>query len=207
MKAKMLVAVTLGLGAVGSVCFISCVRAQAVPNGDFETPRVTGFQYSISGGSFTFVGGNGGHGSAFVGGTGISAAGSLFTYANPGNTSQVAFLQGAAGNFFYEDVDFAKPGHYVVCFDAAARGHGSSTHGGSDHEDFNVLVRGKVVGTFEPSAIDYVSFTTSSFWVTCTNPITLEFQGVDSAGDDETAFIDNVSIEQARFVKREPLTR
>ena len=184
---------------------ITAANAQSVANGDFEAPRVNGYVYNVAGGSFTFVE----H-------SGIAAAGSGFTYGNTSNSTQVAFLQfgtdsllGGTASSFYEDVYIAKPGEYVVTFSAAQRGLGSAHHitpHPSDLQDFSVLINGYEVGTYQPPGTDYTSFTTSRFTVNRPESITLEFRGIDSLGDDETAFIDNVSIAaDNQYVKRKPL--
>ena len=52
-----------------------------------------------------------------------------------------------------------------------------------------MLVDGTVVGSFTPSGTSYQSYTTAVFTVTA-GAHTITFQGLDSAGGDNTAFID-----------------
>ena len=56
-----------------------------------------------------------------------------------------------------------------------------------------MLIDGNVVGTFTPSSTSYQSYSTATFTVTA-GAHTITFQGLDSAGGDNTAFIDGVSI-------------
>ena len=60
------------------------------------------------------------------------------------------------------------------------------------HQNFEVLVDGVVVGTFTPSGTSYQGFSTAVSGAGRVHTIT--FQGLDSAGGDNTAFIDDVSI-------------
>ena len=63
-----------------------------------------------------------------------------------------------------------------------------------------MLIDGNVVGTFTPSGTSYQSFTTAAFTVTA-GTHTITFQGLDSAGGDNTAFIDQVAtVAQATIV-------
>jgi hypothetical protein len=117
----------------------------------------------------------------------VSANGSGFTGGNPNapEGTQVAFLQGT-GSFSQAVAGWAA-GSYVISFDAAQRGYGPS------HQDFEVLVDGSVVATFTPSGTSYQSYSTAAFTVTAGSH-TIAFQGLDSAGGDNTAFIDAVAI-------------
>ena len=56
-----------------------------------------------------------------------------------------------------------------------------------------MLVDGVVVGTFTPSGTSYQTYTTSVFTVTAGSH-TITFQGLDTAGGDNTAFIDSIII-------------
>ena len=58
-------------------------------------------------------------------------------------------------------------------------------------QDFEVLVDGIVVGTFTPSGTSYQSYSTSAFTVTAGSH-TIAFQSLDTAGGDNTAFVDQV---------------
>ena len=50
-----------------------------------------------------------------------------------------------------------------------------------------------VVGTFTPSGTGYPAITTAAFTVAA-GTHTITFQGLDTAGGDNTAFIDNVRL-------------
>ena len=52
-----------------------------------------------------------------------------------------------------------------------------------------MLVDGMVVGTFTPSGTSYQSYSTAAFTVTAGSH-TIAFQGLDTAGGDNTAFVD-----------------
>ena len=57
-----------------------------------------------------------------------------------------------------------------------------------------MLVDGVVVGTFTPSGTSYQTYTTSTFSVAA-GAHTIKFLGLDSAGGDNTAFVDAVAIQ------------
>ena len=101
--------------------------------------------------------------------------------------SQVVFLQNSGS--VHQAVTFAA-GTYTIGFSAAQRGNG----GGG--QTFQVLVDGKVVGSFTGlTGSAYQAMTTSSFTVTAgTHVVTI--QGTDLNGGDSTAFIDQVSVTQ-----------
>ena len=126
---------------------------------------------------------------AFSGSSGISGNNSGFTSGNPPapQGSQVAFLQ-ETGSFTQTVADWAA-GSYVLTFDAAQRGNY-----GVSGQNFNVLIDGNIVGTFTPSGTSYQSYSTAVFTVTTAGLLTITFQGLDSAGGDNTAFIDGVSV-------------
>jgi glucose/arabinose dehydrogenase len=122
----------------------------------------------------------------FVGGAGVAANGSGFTASNPDapEGGQVAFLQGQ-GSFSQAVAGWAA-GTYVVTFDAASRG-------GTQAQDFEVLVDGQVVSTFTPSGAAYQSYATAAFAVSA-GTHTIAFQGLDTVGGDNTAFIDAIQV-------------
>ena len=60
-------------------------------------------------------------------------------------------------------------------------------------DGFNVLVDGAVVGTFTPAGPAYQGYVTAAFTVAA-GPHTITFQGLDTAGGDNTTFIDDVSV-------------
>ena len=119
---------------------------------------------------------------------GVAGNGSGFTAGNPiaPQGSQVAFLQ--ATGTISQVVDFAAAGSYLIGVSAAQRGN----HGTSD-EEVQVLVDGTVVGTITPADTSYATYTTASFNVTAGNH-TITFVGVDPTNADDTALLDQVSI-------------
>ena len=125
---------------------------------------------------------------SFSGQTGIAANNSKFTAGNPSAPvgTQVAFLQRTGS--MSQNVSGWAAGIYVITFDAAQRGNYQWSQ-----QDFNVLVDGKVVSTFTPSGTSYQSYSTAAFTVTA-GTHTITFQGLDSAGGDNTAFIDQVTV-------------
>ena len=56
-----------------------------------------------------------------------------------------------------------------------------------------MLVDGVVISTFTPSGTSYLSYSTATFTVTAGSH-TIKFLGLDSAGGDNTAFIDQISV-------------
>ena len=128
---------------------------------------------------------------AFSGSSGISGNNSGFTSGNPPAPQgvQVAFLQGTGS--FTQTVTGWAAGTYVLTFDAAQRGNYQASQ-----QNFNVLIDGNVVGTFTPSGTSYQSYSTAAFTVTA-GTHTITFQGLDSAGGDNTAFLDQVAVAAA----------
>jgi hypothetical protein len=125
---------------------------------------------------------------AFSGSSGISGNNSGFTSSNPvaPQGAQVAFLQNTGS--FSQSVTGWAAGSYVLTFDAAQRG-GSNQ---ASRQNFEVLVDGVVVGTFTPLGTNYQSYSTTAFTVTA-GTHTITFQGLDSAGGDNTAFVDQIA--------------
>jgi hypothetical protein len=124
----------------------------------------------------------------YAGSAGVSANGTGFTAGNPDapEGAQVGFLQ-QTGSFSQSVAGWAA-GSYTISFDAAQRGNYQWSQ-----QDFAVLVDGAVVGTFTPSGTSYRGYTTATFTVAAGSH-TITFQGLDSAGGDNTAFLDAVSV-------------
>ena len=135
------------------------------------------FRYDPAGSAWTFSGS-----------AGISANGSGFTWANPPapEGSQVAFLQGNGS--FSQSVAGWAAGTYTLSFEAAQRANYQASQ-----QDFEVLVDGVVISTFTPSGTSYQSYTTAAFTVSAGSH-TITFQGLDSAGGDNTAFVDEIAV-------------
>jgi hypothetical protein len=158
------------------------LAAQPAPLNDngFELPAAAAgtFKYNPSGTPWTYTGT-----------AGVAENVSAFTGSNPNapQGSQVAFLQQTGK--VSQAVNFAA-GTYTLSFAAAQR----VNFGGGN--TFQVLVDGKVVGTYNTLAGGgYTSLTTTSFTVTA-GTHTVTFQGTNLNGGDNTAFIDAVVVTQ-----------
>ena len=126
----------------------------------------------------------------FTGDAGVAGNGSGFTGGNPDSPSggQVAFLQGTGS--ISQSVNLAA-GSYVVSFQAAQRG--KVNHGG---QTIRVIVNNMPVGTaIAPASSTYASYTTSAALTFATDGMhTIELEGTNAPGGDNTAFISNVMI-------------
>ena len=121
----------------------------------------------------------------FVGNAGISGNGSAFTNGDPNAPagSQVAFLQ--TTGTISQSVTFAAAGSYQLSFQSIQRV--------GNQQDFQVLVDGNVVGTFQPTGSSYQFFATSSFTASAGSH-TITFKGLNTIGGDNTAFLDAVNL-------------
>ena len=171
-----------------NTAFIDQASIDAAPlpplhDGGFETPSVgsggSAYQYDPAASPWTFVGL-----------AGVSGNGSAFTYGNPSapQGSQVAILQGTGS--FSQQVTLAA-GTYAVSFGAAQRAYNQSSS-----QTFYVSIDGFAVGTFRPSGAAYSAYTTHSLMVAA-GAHTIAFIGINPNGGDNTAFIDQVSINVA----------
>jgi RHS repeat-associated protein len=152
-----------------------------VPNSGFETPVIGAgsFQYGPTGGTWSFVGG------------GISGNGSGFTSGNPAAPDgvQVAFLQGGATSSISQTLSGFQAGFtYTISFKAAQRGNFNT--GG---QDFDVYLDSTLLATFFPSGTSYATYSTPVFTTTAGSHA-LRFVGRNTAGGDNTAFIDAVTV-------------
>ena len=174
---------TAFIDAIG-IAVASSPTTPAVGDASFEAVSAgsSGYVYNPSGSAWTFSpqGSNTG--------SGVTGNNSPFTSGDPNapQGSQVAFLQSAGT--ISQAISFAAAGSYQISFDAIQRGN--NNHGG---ENFEVLVDGNVVGTFQPSGSSYQLETTAAFTVGAGSH-TITFEGLDSVGGDNTAFLDAVSI-------------
>ncbi len=138
------------------------------------------YAYDPTGSAWTFSGTPGN-------GSGISGNGSGFTSGNPSapQGSQVAFLQGSCS--ITQSVTGWAAGSYTLSFDAAQRGNPGGV------QNFEVLIDGNAVGAFEPTTTSYQVYTTTTFTVSA-GAHTIEFLGMNSAGGDDTDFLDDVTV-------------
>jgi hypothetical protein len=148
-----------------------------VPNAGFEGPYLAGGRASSpAGASWTFAGTSG-----------VTGNRSALTSGNPNapQGAQVAFL-GPTGDISQMVSGWAAGAYQLRFF--AAQGAANSTP-----QSFQVLIDGKVVGTFRPGSTAYAQYTTRSFTVTG-GPHTIEFQALNADGGNGTVFLDNVEV-------------
>jgi subtilase family serine protease len=124
----------------------------------------------------------------FSGTAGVAGNGSAFTSGNPSapQGTQVAFLQFTGS--ISQTVNFAS-GNYTLSFSAAQRQNYQASR-----QVIEVTVDGNVVGTITPSGTSYATYTTSSFTVTAGSH-TIAFLGLNPNGGDNTAFLDQITIQ------------
>ena len=156
----------------------------AVPSGianfSFETPRVAGYAYDLTGGSWIFSG-------ASPDGSGILADGSAFGNPNAPDGSQAGFVQ-EYGTISQTLSGFVPGTVYTITY-AAAQRSGDNQNGG---ESWNVLIDGKVIQTNAPGGTSYTTYT-ARFTATATTH-KLGFAGTDLATGDNTVYLDDVQI-------------
>jgi hypothetical protein len=170
-------------GAVSGTASVTVsTTAAALLDAGFETPAVGqgNFQYAPTGTPWTYSGN-----------AGVTANGSGFSANNPAapEGSQVGFLQFTGS--FSQVVSGLAAGSYQLSFSAAQRGNWQASR-----QDFRVLVDGLVVGVFNPASTSYALATTAAFTLTA-GTHTFTFQGLDTAGGDNTAFVDNIQLVSA----------
>jgi hypothetical protein len=162
------------------------ITAPTVGDLGFENVGVgSGYAYNPSGSAWTFSGSS-------PDGSGITGNNSPFTGSNPlaPQGSQVAFIQETGS--ISQSIPSWGTGTYQLSFSSAQRGDNNNTG-----EDFEVLVDQAVVGSFMPGSSSYQTLTTPTFSITTAGTHTIEFLGVDTAGGDNTALIDNVQLVSA----------
>ena len=124
----------------------------------------------------------------FAGSSGIAANNSAFTSGNPpapaGHTGRLP-----AGNWL-DHPDRHRLGRRLLRAHLRRR---PARNYQASHQDFEVLIDGTVISTFTPSSTSYLSYSTATFTVTAGSH-TIKFLGLDSAGGDNTAFVDAVTL-------------
>ena len=156
--------------------------ANAVQDGGFENPNVgvgpTAYKLNPTGTPWTYTGQ-----------AGVAGNGSAFTSGNPSapEGTQVGVIQQTGK--MSQTVNLAA-GTYSVSFAAAQRGNFQVSS-----QTIEVLVDNLIVGVFTPAGASYSTLTTGPFTVT-TGTHTLSIVGLDPNGGDNTAFIDQVTVNQ-----------
>ena len=130
----------------------------------------------------------------YAGATGISGNSSDFTSGNPPAPEglQVAFIQGGSSSSISQSLFVSQGGQVQVMLQAAQRGN-CCGQGGSA-QDFEVLIDNTSLGVFRPAGTSYEEVTTAASSVTA-GAHTLKLVGRDSAGGDNTVFVDNVRVQ------------
>lgn len=152
-----------------------------VNGGDMEDPLILvprGYVYRPTGGSITFSGSSG-----------LTLGGTLFTSGNPAPPQglQALFIQGTGQANLVVDIPAAAV--YRFHFKAALRGNTSNQEQTIEvTTGSNELAEVKVIGT------NYNNYITLSIHLSAGNH-TLKFKGLNPAGGDNTAFIDDVRLE------------
>src|SRR5262249_36313878 len=126
----------------------------------------------------------------YSGGAGVTGNGSGFTGGNPNapEGTQVAFLQQTGS--FSQQVGGLAAGTDQISFMAAQRANYQASR-----QDFQVLVDGTNLAKFTPSGTSYALYTTSAFTLSA-GTHTISFVGLDTAGGDNTVFLDSVALNQ-----------
>jgi hypothetical protein len=156
-----------------------------ISNGSFEAPALTTgtFQVAPTGTAWQFTGD-----------TGVTTNNSPFNLAGPNAPDgvQAAFLKGTGT---ISQSVYLAAGFYNISYEAAQRDQDQSSY-----QSIEVLVDGVVVGTATPAKppfgttkTSYGLYNTSNFTVAA-GMHTIEFLGLNPQGGDNTAFIDNVTL-------------
>jgi hypothetical protein len=130
----------------------------------------------------------------FSGTAGIAANDSGIIVGNPPAPQgvQVAYLEQTGS--FSQDVPGWIPGTYQLSITAAQRASNPS------RQDFKVLIDGVSIpfttgDTITPAGTSYWNYTSAPFTISNPGSHTITLQGLDTAGGDNTAFIDQVAVE------------
>lgn len=153
--------------------------------GGFESPRLTAgtFQYRPvgGGGGWTF-GSSGGGGVA--GDSGIVSNGSAFNNPTAPEGTQAALIQ-SYGTISQTFAGFTPGTLYTITYAAAQRG-------GQAGQSWNVVIDGSVIKTNTPGSTNYTAY--NATFTASSTLHTLSFVGTNTAGGDNTVFLDNVRI-------------
>lgn len=168
-----------GLSVAGAT---TSVTESAISDGSFETPALAAktYRYAATGSAWTFGAG-----------AGIAGNRSGFTSSNPSapDGTQVAFLQGKGT---MTQSIYLEAGAYSISFLAAQRGACQSSY-----QKLYITVDGNRVAYVTPTSSSYGSYQTQNFYVSTSGMHTIVFKGLNPGGGDNTALVDDVSIESA----------
>jgi hypothetical protein len=169
-----LTAAAIPTAAMGSGC--TDIAGTTLTQCGFETPVLGdgNFTYGTTGSAWNF--------SPF---SGISSNHSNFTDSQSAPDGvQVAFIQGASS--FSQSIGGFVDSAYTLTFSAARR------LSGGGNQDFEVQLDALTLGTFEPASTIYENLSAS--FIATPGTHTLTFLGLDTAGGDNTTFIDNLKL-------------
>jgi hypothetical protein len=170
----------------GNTAFLDKVAISAVTSvtdGSFESPGLPAGTYRCAPDGSPWQ---------FGGSAGVSSYSSAFTSGNSlaPDGSQVAYIQ---RNGSISQSVYLYAGTYNLSMEAAQRA--SNAH----CQEFEVLVDGANVAMVTPAGISYASYQTSNFTV-ATGMHAVQFVGLNPKGGGNTAFIDEVTIDDADFI-------
>ncbi|AMV40931.1 fibronectin type III domain-containing protein [Planctomyces sp. SH-PL62] len=161
------------------------VSPRALVGGDFATPQLAAGTHAAApvGSQWTFSAASG------LDGAGLAADGSAMTLGNPSAPSggQAAFVRGAGS--ITQTTANLHAGRYKVSFKAAQRSPSAAA------QDFKVTIDGVEVGRFTPAGSTYAAYATATFDAPA-GVHSLAIVGLNSAGGDVAALLDDVSMER-----------
>lgn len=172
---------SVNVGTNGGSPFNRPSSAPVLSGAGFESPDLgsggPAYQYQPSGTGWTLSPG-----------AGVTGNGSGFTASNPNapEGDQALLLQAAASAT--QSVSNWQAGTYRIEFLAAQRLNHQDAQ-----QDFEVYIDSTLVGYYTPSSGNYTSLTTAPFTVSA-GTHTIEFRSLNTAGGDNTIFIDDVRI-------------
>ena len=171
----------------------SSVNAQTTAVGNVTSLAVTNHSYelpALAPGAFAYA--PGGQHWGYTGSAGVASNNSPFltTVAAP-DGSQALFLQGTG--FMQGRINVPALGVYRITLQSAQRKSNGVYN--LSPQTIRASIDGVQVGEFTPDDINYQTFTTVAVQLTTGNHI-LKIQGVNPAGGDNTALVDNLILER-----------
>ncbi len=158
-----------------------------LPNGGFELPETSTYQYNPASDSWTFSAQSGSNGS------GVTANGSLFSSGSSDAPEgvQAAFLQGT-GSITQTFTGLTPGVSYDLLFSAAQRATGSSWN--INGQTWKATLDGVTIATYSPAqaATSYAGYSATFTATSATH--TLALVGTNTRTGDNTVFLDNVRL-------------